>query len=383
MVLAQLGTGGVERVACVLARGAAEHDLRAGLAVASAAGPARALVPPEVPVHELVGGPFAGRLRALRLFFAIPALVTFIRARRPRILLSSGNHTHVATAFAHALAWRRETALVVKITNPLLPERASSASAFFRTAFYRWLFARAAAILVLSEGGRAQALAMGAHAHLKIVRVHNPYVSARPSAETAPEAAREDVPVVLSVGRLTAQKNHALLLDAMARLVDRPWRLVILGEGPLRAEIEARAQALGIASRVELRGFVPDPTPYFRAARALALTSTFEDLPAVLLEAMSHGCAVVTTRSSQGVVDLVEEAGVGVLVPSEAGAIAGAIARELDDATRRAVPALVARYAIDHAVAEHAAVFERLIASQRALAHAAPLAPYTAPPAPR
>jgi glycosyltransferase involved in cell wall biosynthesis len=113
--------------------------------------------------------------------------------------------------------------------------------------------------------------------------------------------------VLASVGRLTAIKNHDLLLRMFAGLVNRNpelrIRLLLVGDGELRGELEQSVQLLGIAGQVVFAGMQGDCIPLYREFDLLAITSNNEGTPLAMIEALSQGCAVVSTEVG-GVVDL-------------------------------------------------------------------------------
>jgi glycosyltransferase involved in cell wall biosynthesis len=122
---------------------------------------------------------------------------------------------------------------------------------------------------------------------------------------------------ILSVGTLKEEKNHALLLDAFALLLrKRPSaRLMIVGEGSLRSELESRAASLGIADQVVMPGFAIDPAPYYASAQLFVLSSDYEGLPVVLVEALNAGLRVVSTDCLSGPREILEGGRFGTLVP--------------------------------------------------------------------
>ena len=139
-------------------------------------------------------------------------------------------------------------------------------------------------------------------------------------------------PVVLAAGRLVPVKDHATLLRAFREtLRRRPMRLVILGEGPLRAQLSRLAAELGIAHAVDLPGFVSDPLPYMRAAAVFVMPSIREGCSNALVEAMSCGTQLVcTAHPSAG--EVLRGGKVGRLTPvGNPGAMAAAILAALDD----------------------------------------------------
>lgn len=112
-----------------------------------------------------------------------------------------------------------------------------------------------------------------------------------------PVAAADGSGAIVTVGRLVVQKDHALFLEAAARLVaSRPAsRFVIVGDGPLRGQLERRAQALGLAGNVTFLGERRDVDAVLRSASLFWLTSRWEGMPNVVLEAMASGVPAIVT----------------------------------------------------------------------------------------
>jgi glycosyltransferase involved in cell wall biosynthesis len=349
LVLGHFGTGGVERVACLLAEGFQERGLASQIFAAHAEGPARALLDLKIPVVSVELG---GGSRRAKLKQAIPHIAHYLRRVRPRIFFSPGNHTHVAAGLAHRLARRKDVALVIKITNPIPKASLGTMQRALSRYYYKWLLRRADLILVLSPSGVAQVQGLaGAKAAEKVRFVHNPYIPLDRPASAPIRVGGERL--LLAVGRLREQKNYPLLLDALSRIQTVPWRLALLGEGPEEEMLKARARELGIAERVDFLGFMPDPGPYYAAASCLVISSKWEDVPAVALEAMGAGCPVVTTDCSPALSEIVRSIGFGQVTPVEAGALATAIANMISRPSERRVPPEVLAYGIPNGIEEH------------------------------
>ena len=142
---------------------------------------------------------------------------------------------------------------------------------------------------------------------------------------------------VLYMGRLDrAQKRIDRLLHAWARIAPaRPgWTLKIVGDGPDRTRLEALATELGITSSVQFCGYTSDPTPYYREASIMTLTSEYEGWPCVLLEGMSAGVVPVAMDCCAGVAEILAD-GRGILTPpADVDAFARALAGLIDDPAR-------------------------------------------------
>ena len=203
-------------------------------------------------------------------------------------------------------------------------------------AFLRW-YCRRSRLVAISESTRAM---IAPYAEGRPVTVI-PYGVPLPESEAGLRAEPSGPPRILFVGRLVARKGVDRLLEALATIADREWRLEIVGFGPERDPLERRAAELGLSDRVEFLGRVSsdDLVAAYRRAACFVLPATLDEradtegLGVVLLEAMSYGVPVVATRRG-GIVDIVEDGRTGVLVEDEPAALARAIAAILDDPGR-------------------------------------------------
>jgi glycosyltransferase involved in cell wall biosynthesis len=171
----------------------------------------------------------------------------------------------------------------------------------------------------------------------RLARVPNPIVTAemlRRAREPLdhPWFAVDSRPVILGVGRLARQKRFDVLVEAFAILLRRrPARLLILGEGDQRGALEAQTRRLGLdAEQVALPGYADNPYPYLAAADLFVLSSDFEGLPSVLIEALALGCPVISTDCPGGSSEILHGGEVAPLVPADdPSALAGAMERAL------------------------------------------------------
>ncbi len=144
---------------------------------------------------------------------------------------------------------------------------------------------------------------------------------------------QQEIPVLCACGRLTAQKNFPLLLRAIKLgLKEQSLRLIIIGEGEDRSEIEAYAAALGVAPYVSFLGFQSNPFKYFAKAAAFIVSSSFEGFGIVIVEAMACGVPVISTRCPSGPDEIISDGVNGLLVPChDESAMAAAILRLFRD----------------------------------------------------
>lgn len=193
-------------------------------------------------------------------------------------------------------------------------------------------------IVAISEAVRIFHIRAGLPAE-KLETIHYG-LDALPSAPSeltpADAGVAHDVPLVLAIGRLIAQKDHATLLEAFARVHGRhpQARMAILGWGVLERETKAHMGALGLEEAVLLPGRV-EPRAWLERADVFAHTSRWEGFGIVLLEAMLAGLPVVATRVS-AVPEIVVDGETGHLVEAgDADGVATALGQLIDDPDRR------------------------------------------------
>jgi glycosyltransferase involved in cell wall biosynthesis len=207
----------------------------------------------------------------------------------------------------------------------------------------RGLHRGVAACLALSRALRDEAVAFGFPAERVHLLPNGIDADAfRPASPAEREAARRALgvgpgPVVLRVARLASDKAPLTLLRAWESVAAaRPEaRLVYVGHGPEREALDAAVAASSAHGAVRVEGFVDDPRPWYAAADLLVISSDYEGHPNAMLEAMSAGLPLVATRVS-GTEDAFAEGDLGEMVePGNAGALAAAMLRMLDDPARR------------------------------------------------
>ena len=145
--------------------------------------------------------------------------------------------------------------------------------------------------------------------------------------------------LILAAGRLVPEKGFDVLIDAFARCCDRQsrWQLAIVGEGPERAALEQRIAAADLIGRVHLFGPAGNIADWYQRAEIFALTSRHEGFPNTLLEAMAHGCAVVSFDCDTGPADMIVTGENGLLLgrSPDAESLAQALSTLMKDDRQR------------------------------------------------
>jgi glycosyltransferase involved in cell wall biosynthesis len=177
----------------------------------------------------------------------------------------------------------------------------------------------------------AESLIASGVRHGQIHIVPNAYTTSTPTLDRGSARQQLSIPedefVLGWVGRLSQEKGADVFVDALARLADLPVAVSVLGDGPERERLQARATARGIGDRIRWHGVVPEAGSFFRAFDAFVLSSRTEGCPMVLFEAMAVRVPIVATEVG-GVPDVVSPAEGALVAPDNPNALAEAI-REL------------------------------------------------------
>jgi glycosyltransferase involved in cell wall biosynthesis len=253
---------------------------------------------------------------------ALPALVRYLRRERPRALLADKDRVNRIAILARRLAGT-PTVLAVRLGTTVSVNLASRGplERWLQRLSIRYLYRLADRIIVPSNGVASDLVERLGVGRARIQVAHSPIVSARlealaRAAVDHPWLAPGEPPVILGVGELGARKDFGTLIRAFALVrTERPCRLIILGRGRQRERLLALAAELGVGEVVDLPGFVANPYPYMRQAALFALTSRWEGLGIVLVEALACGTPAVSTDCPSGPREILEPCCPQALVP--------------------------------------------------------------------
>lgn len=311
--LPSLAGGGAERAMVNLAHGFASFGCTVDMVLAQAKGPYLSEVHEPVRIVDL---------KASRGLTSIPALARYLRSEQPLALISVLDFANIIALWARWLAGNR-TRILVNEQNTISRSARNSARLRQRMVpylvklFYPW-----ADYVVGNSQGVADDLSRTTGLpRQRIDMLYNPVVTpdlrkkARESLEH-PWFEEGQPPVVLAVGRLTKQKDFPTLIRAFAQVHRHiPARLLILGEGPDRPALEELVKQLNLSGDVALPGFVENPYAYMSRASMYVLSSRWEGLPTVLIEALYCGSPIVATDCPSGPQEILADGQYGELVP--------------------------------------------------------------------
>jgi glycosyltransferase involved in cell wall biosynthesis len=352
------GGGGAERVVLTLANEFLARDIAVDLVMLHRDGPLQKYIPKKArlfDIHPVPRWMFSiSVLRGPRNLLPVlskkrnqrhairqaPAISKYLRREQPSAVIASELPYNLASLLAREWSGKKIPVITREDCNinEYLASRKPHDREIFRT-LVRGLYPRADSLVAVSEGvsDSIRELVDVDSDHLRVI--HNPIVSDSLQVKAFKQV---DHPwlaqhkVVLAVGRIHPQKDYPMLLRALARLRTRQSiKLLILGttqDKKYQEELEGIADDLGVSGDVAFLGFVENPYAYMRRASLLALSSSFEGLPTVLIEALACGTPVVSTDCPSGPAEILDNGAYGPLVPvGDDVAFANAMKNVLDN----------------------------------------------------
>jgi glycosyltransferase involved in cell wall biosynthesis len=329
LFIPSLEGGGAERVMVNLANSLASNGLSVDLIVATNTGVYHDLVSPAVRRICLETPGVANGL---------PRLASYLRRERPGALLSALNHANVVACIARRVA-RLSTRLVIAQHSVFSIARSNvSVTGRLVRALSICTYPWADHVVAVSQGVADDLLRAQPRLAGRVTVIHNPVISDELTNRATepvehPWFGNDAPPVVLAAGSLREAKDFHTLIRAFALVrARRHSKLMILGEGPLRGELTDLVRSLALGDDVALPGFVANPHAFMARAAVFVLSSRYEGLPTVLIEAMACGTPVVSTDCVSGPRSILENGRWGALVPvGDHVALAKEMCRTIDN----------------------------------------------------
>lgn len=312
-----------------LARGLADRGHQVDLIVTKGEGAYADLVPKNVRLIDL---------KSKIPILSVSAMRKYLAGEKPYSVLGVLNQPNVAALVARRLSGSKAR-IAISIRNTLTEEAKNAKSLRMKLmptivkAVAKW----ADAVVSVSSGAADDFAKLTGIARDRIQVIYNPVVddSLLEQAKIRPDHsyfADGHAPVVLAAGRLSHQKDYPTLLRAFAEVrKTHDARLMILGEGPDRESLTQLATELGIVNDLALPGFVSPPFGHMGHCNVFVLSSLFEGLPGVLIQAMACGAPVVATNCPSGPFEILKNGEYGLLSPvGDVTALAKNISAALD-----------------------------------------------------
>ena len=308
-VLPSFTGGGAERVTLTLMRALDPARFSTTLAVLDNHGPLTESVPADTPVTDL---------KTPRLRNALFSLIAEIRKTRPDVVFSTLGYVNLALLMIRPLLPRKTRIIVREANMPSLSLPNTSHPFLLRMA-YRLLYRRADTVICTSLRMMEEMRQRFAVPSSRLSVLPNPVDETAIRNAAASIKRRENNGVhLVGAGRLTWQKGFDQLIDIMPKLSARTT-LTILGDGPEQSALETRARDMNVSDRVHFAGYCNNPWHHFANADAFVMTSRWEGLPNVALEALACGTPVIATPQSGGIAEIASAAVPGAVTVVEAG----------------------------------------------------------------
>jgi glycosyltransferase involved in cell wall biosynthesis len=361
----RLDKGGIDRVACLLANGFAQAGYQVDLVVFSSGGSGETALLPLLSNAvnlEFLGSSLGNRTKNLVRRF--PACAKWLRQNQTGIVVSTCNNMNwIAVAAARISSPR--PCVVLKTTNPVVRAQDRGLHAKLRSVGYAMAFKSSDRTLTLSDGETQLLQRQFPAASNKFNMVHNPYVTPAMLSKPGNRRTPGNRKTLIGIGRFEPQKRFDLLIKGFASMNRKDADLVLLGDGSQKAECEELVGRLKLQDRIHMPGFVSDVTEWLHQSDLLVMTSRYEGLPAVVLEALAADCRVLTTDCFPAAREILEPLdGCGIIESEIPNHIAHMMEMALGQPKDAGLRSAAENYSIASGVSDHIAQIEAAIYSR-------------------
>ncbi|OAS88186.1 MULTISPECIES: glycosyltransferase [Metabacillus] len=307
--------GGAEKVTITLADLLYKDGFDVSIIVKNNTGVLSSTVPKYIKIIDLN---VSNSTKILRNIVNVLKLIQIFNKNEFKCIISVTRGMNLIASIARRLAIKTNIPLLGTIHNSVSQEKINYPK--IKNYLTKKLDRQLNKIIVVSEDARKEYVNLTKVDPNKTITIYNPVVSSdiiRKSENSCPHPwlkTNRNFKTIITAGRLTYQKNQILLLEMLIKLKEEvDVRLIILGEGELRKELELFCKNNNIEKFVDFVGFVDNPYSYFKHADAFILSSRYEGLPTVLIEALACGCNIVSTDCPTGPKEILDENKYGFL----------------------------------------------------------------------
>lgn len=357
IVLENLAGGGAERCLVNLMNYLAEKGWIINLILVKQEGAFLKQLSNRVRIHDL---------RARNLYFSIFPLIRYLKKNTPAVVLSSLDVMNLITLLAVRLA-RVDTKTIIQVVNFVSKQKRSPIKKMLEKILLTYLYPWANQIVILSKDAAID-LANYAHIpHEKIRTIYSPVITMeikKKAKENPPHPWFQDptIPIILAIGRLNAQKNFSRLLRVFRKIIDETEaRLIILGEGEERELLNTEIRSLGLTADVDMPGFVDNPYAFLTNTSVFALSSDYEGLAGVLIEALACGAPIVSVDCESGPREVLNNGKYGFIVPMKNEELFAKQIIETIKGNKKQVPeAWLDQFTVEYSAQEYIRLFENI-----------------------
>jgi glycosyltransferase involved in cell wall biosynthesis len=309
--------GGTERVFINLAHAFLNDGYRVTFLVIKKSGEYISHLHPDLEIIELS----ENKVSKFKTIRSIPKIVSFIRNERPTAFFSALTINNIIAVIAIKISRAKCKLIVTEHSSFYWLNEISLVRAKIMKAGIKYLYRYADSVVAVSKGLADELISKFSVSKEKIVVIHNPLdinniidKSMQPINYDWFSSANKNI---ISVGRLTEQKNFSLLLTAFKKVKSQVPNafLIILGEGQLRESLWQKVTELEISDSVAMPGFLDNPFSVMSRSNIFVLSSKYEGFGNVLVEALACGSYVVSTDCPSGSSEIIKNESYGKLVP--------------------------------------------------------------------
>lgn len=372
-VISTLGGGGAERVASNLLSELSRKDLRLMLVLFNNSFEENIYdLPNTVKVRHIGIKPLGNIIYAgAKFVYIITRLAKIIRDEKPDSILCFMDYANIIGILSNIIAGSKARIIISVHTSPSLHFRRYARDFFSRivAVLMKLLYNSAASVIAVSEWIGNDLVDNFNIDRAKVVTIYNPVDLKNIERLAAQELDHpwysEDIPVIITAGRLSKEKGMEHLLKAFTIARKKCMlRLVILGAGAEERALRNLSRSLGIDEDVAFLGFMNNPYQYMKRSALYVLPSLYEGFPNVIVEAMACGLPVISTMYNPGSNEIIVHEKNGLLVPvADEMALADAILRLLNNPEERERYVCEARkkvkdYALEKIAEQYVKVFQ-------------------------
>lgn len=361
LLIATLDGGGAERMLVQLANALVSRKVPVSLYLVNKKGPFLKDVSDKVQLIDL-----KAKHGVKSVFFDLRKI---LKTSRPDIIISTQPHVSTVLGLAGIGLPNKPTLVFREANTPSI--KYSNYGVLARTA-YKIGYSFADHYIAVSEGVKQDMIAYYGLSPATVSRIYNPLIDHAILEKTTEPVdhpwIKDGQAVIMTMGRVVPQKDHITLLRALSILKKtKDVKLLVMGDmeqDPVYAgRVREQISKLGLQDSVELAGFKTNPFKYLSKASLFVLSSEFEGLPGVLVQAMACGCPVVSTDCPSGPAEILEDGKYGKLVPvGDAEQLARAMADSLN--RQHHIPAIKKRandFSVQKSVNQHLSLIQNLM----------------------